>query len=93
MQVKHTGWPMTHQRCNLRRFGADTRTPEQKEAIAKLIKELCAKYQIVEVLGHRDTSPDLDGDGIVEPEEWTKMCPCFDVRTEYPFIPEIVVKP
>ena len=72
---------------------ADTRTPAQKEALAKLIKELCAKYQIVEVLGHRDTSPDLDNDGIVEPNEWTKMCPCFDVRSEYPFIPEIVVKP
>jgi N-acetyl-anhydromuramyl-L-alanine amidase AmpD len=72
---------------------ADTRTPEQKKALAKLIKELCGKYQIVEVLGHRDTSPDLDGDGIVEPEEWTKMCPCFDVRSEYPFVPEIVVKP
>ena len=71
----------------------DTRTPEQKKALAKLIKELCGKYQIVEVLGHRDTSPDLDGDGIVEPEEWTKMCPCFDVRSEYPFVPEIVVKP
>ncbi len=36
---------------------ADTRTPEQKKALAKLIKELCGKYQIVEVLGHRDTSP------------------------------------
>ena len=72
---------------------ADTRTPEQKKALAKLIKELCGKYQIVEVLGHRDTSPDLDDDGIVEPEEWTKMCPCFDVRAEYPFIPEIIVKP
>ena len=58
----------------------------------KQIKEICGKFKIVEVLGHRDTSPDLDGDGIVEPEEWTKMCPCFDVRAEYPFIPEIVVK-
>ena len=62
---------------------ADTRTPEQKKALAKLIKELCGKYQIVEVLGHRDTSPDLDGDGIVEPCEWTKMCPCFDAKEEY----------
>lgn len=62
---------------------ADTRTPEQKKALSKLIKELCGKYQIVEVLGHRDTSPDLDGDGIVEPEEWTKMCPCFDAVSEY----------
>ena len=62
---------------------ADTRTPEQKKALSKLIKELCSKYEIVEVLGHRDTSPDLDGDGIVEPEEWTKMCPCFDAKEEY----------
>ena len=70
---------------------ADTRTPEQKKALAKLIKELCMKYQIVEVVGHRDTSPDLDGDtspdldgdGVVEPCEWTKMCPCFDAVSEY----------
>jgi N-acetylmuramoyl-L-alanine amidase len=38
---------------------------------------------IKEVLGHRDTSPDLDGDGIVEPNEWIKMCPCFDAVEEY----------
>ena len=24
-----------------------------------------------------------DGDGIVEPHEWTKMCPCFDAKEEY----------
>ena len=72
---------------------ADTRTPAQKKALEKLIRKLCSEYRIVEVLGHRDTSPDLDNDGIVEPDEWTKMCPCFDVRSEYPFIPEIVVKP
>jgi hypothetical protein len=72
---------------------ADTRTPAQKKALEKLIRKLCSEYRIVEVLGHRDTSPDLDNDGIVEPNEWTKMCPCFDVRSEYPFIPEIVVKP
>ena len=39
---------------------ADIRTPQQKKAMARLIKELCSKYQIVEVLGHRDTSSDLD---------------------------------
>lgn len=72
---------------------ADTRTPKQKKTMAGLIKKLCAEYEIVEVLGHRDTSPDLDDDGIVEPHEWIKECPCFDVRAEYPFIPEIVVRP
>lgn len=33
-----------------------------------------------ELLGHRDLSPDVDGDGIIEKWEWLKDCPCFDVR-------------
>ena len=32
------------------------------------------------MLGHRDTSPDLNGDGVIEPYEYVKACPCFDVR-------------
>lgn len=63
---------------------ADTRTPEQKKALRELIAKLIKEYpDIKEVIGHRDTSPDLDGDGIVEPKEWTKMCPCFDAKKEY----------
>lgn len=38
---------------------------------------------IKEVLGYRDISPNLDGKGIVEPNEWTKMCSCFDAKEEY----------
>jgi hypothetical protein len=30
------------------------------------------------VCGHRDLSPDLNGNGEIEPEEWIKQCPCFD---------------
>lgn len=33
----------------------------------------------IEWCGHRDLSPDKDGDGIIEPYEWMKACPCFDV--------------
>lgn len=33
-------------------------------------------------VGHRDLSPDKDGDGQVEPHEWLKHCPCFDVNRE-----------
>jgi N-acetylmuramoyl-L-alanine amidase len=33
------------------------------------------------IVGHRDFSPDLDGDGLIEPHEWIKLCPCFDVAT------------
>ncbi len=30
--------------------------------------------------GHRDLSPDGNGNGLVEPFEWTKTCPGFDVE-------------
>lgn len=73
---------------------ADTRTEEQKQALHQLVAEICQKYQILEILGHRDTSPDLDGDGEVEPEEWIKHCPCFDVSAEFPnFLKTVVVHP
>lgn len=73
---------------------ADTRTEAQKKALKNLVIELCGKYEICEVLGHRDTSPDLDGDGEVEPKEWIKACPCFDVHSEFPnFLKTLVVRP
>ncbi|MBB4034895.1 N-acetyl-anhydromuramyl-L-alanine amidase AmpD [Dysgonomonas hofstadii] len=58
----------------------DTRTQAQKEALKKLVKELKAKYPGATVLGHRDYSPDRNGDGIIEEWEWMKACPSFDVR-------------
>lgn len=33
------------------------------------------------VCGHRDLSPDANGNGMVEPFEWLKTCPGFDVGT------------
>ena len=47
---------------------ADTRTIAQKTSLRELVAKLCKEYDIVEVLGHRDTSSDLDGYGEVEPE-------------------------
>lgn len=38
------------------------------------------KYNtVLKVTGHRDLSPDRDGDGIVEEHEWLKICPGFSV--------------
>jgi N-acetyl-anhydromuramyl-L-alanine amidase AmpD len=37
----------------------------------------------VRIVGHRDLSPDLDKDGVVEPHEWVKLCPCFNAEPEY----------
>lgn len=61
----------------------DTRTQAQKVQLEHLIKILKHSFDIKEVLGHRDLSPDLDGDGVVERHEWLKECPCFDAKKEY----------
>lgn len=58
----------------------DTRTTAQKAAMKRLVHDLVAFYPPADVLGHRDASPDKDGDGVIEPHEWLKDCPCFDVR-------------
>lgn len=55
------------------RIDAPIQTPD--EAMAALIQ------LGVRVCGHRDYSPDLDGDGIIEPWEWLKTCPGFDVAS------------
>lgn len=58
----------------------DTRTPLQTVSLARLVTELVKAYPGAQVMGHRDLSPDKDGDGVVEKHEWLKECPCFDVK-------------
>lgn len=73
---------------------ADTRTEAQRTALRELVAKLCREYPIAELLGHRDTSPDTDGSGEVEPCEFIKSCPCFDVRSEFSnFLKNTVVRP
>ena len=59
---------------------ADTRTNAQKRVLYQIMMDLQREYNILQVLGHRDTSPDLNGDGVIEPYEYVKVCPCFDVK-------------
>lgn len=74
------------------RVAADTRTHEQKESILKAIGDAyrwLSQYQGVsgvKILGHRDFSPDQNGNGIIESWERIKECPSFDARTEYAWI-------
>jgi N-acetylmuramoyl-L-alanine amidase len=56
-------------------------TPAQLDSLKIVLQMLHRAYPQAEVLGHRDLSPDLDGDGIVSRHEWVKDCPCFDVRS------------
>lgn len=57
----------------------DTRTYQQKDSLYKLVRELMKIYPIKEVKGHRDYSPDINGDGVISKYEWIKGCPCFEV--------------
>jgi N-acetylmuramoyl-L-alanine amidase len=59
----------------------DTRTDAQKAAMARVVAELLVKYPGAQVLGHRDFSPDKNGDGRITPDEWIKQCPCFDAAS------------
>lgn len=60
-------------------IGTERFTPEQWSSLAGLLTELRAKYPDALACGHRDLSPDLDDDGVVERHEWLKTCPGFDV--------------
>ncbi|MBQ6029902.1 MAG: N-acetylmuramoyl-L-alanine amidase [Oscillospiraceae bacterium] len=62
----------------------DTRTDAQKLALQALVANLTMQYPIREIIGHRDASPDLNGDGKISKWEWMKACPSFEVKAEFP---------
>lgn len=70
----------------------DTRTPEQKESILKTIKKVLEELKQhqpidgIKIRGHRDFSPDQNGNGKVDFFEWIKDCPCFDAKGEYQYL-------
>ena len=49
---------------------ADTRTPEQREALLRLLAQLKQRFPRAVILGHHDLNP-------------LKSCPCFDAASEY----------
>ena len=61
----------------------DTRTAEQKETLEWLISTLKHELNINVVKGHRDYSPDTNNNGVIDPFERIKACPCFDAIPEY----------
>lgn len=54
-------------------------TAAQFSQLQQLLAQLLVSYPGCRIVGHRDLSPDADGDGIIEPREWIKACPSFDV--------------
>lgn len=63
--------------------GIDNRTDAQKTTLVELLTKLKKKYPNAKIMGHRDISPDKNKNGIVDPWERIKECPCFDAIIEY----------
>lgn len=61
----------------------DNRTDKQKLALFDLLTKIKLRYKDAMILGHRDISPDLNHNGVIDPWERIKDCPCFDVMQEY----------
>lgn len=64
----------------------DNRTEAQKASLYFLLEQLKSRYPQAIIQGHRDFSPDRNGDGKITPDEFVKQCPCFDAKTEYAFL-------
>jgi len=55
-------------------------TDEQWESAFIVSTFLRRMFPNAKVLGHRDLSPDVNGDGEVTSREWMKDCPTFDAN-------------
>lgn len=68
----------------------DTRTPQQRKGLLDAINEALDWVRLnggnvsnVIILGHRDASPDRNGNGVIDSWERIKQCPSFDAIPEY----------
>ena len=71
----------------------DNRTPSQKQGLIDTINSVLDQIsqhqaEIPTILGHRDFSPDQNGNGKIESWERIKECPCFDAIPEYKHLTE-----
>jgi N-acetyl-anhydromuramyl-L-alanine amidase AmpD len=55
-------------------------TSSQFDSLIATLMHKTLIYPDAEIVGHRDLSPDADGNGVVTSKEWMKDCPCFDVK-------------
>jgi N-acetyl-anhydromuramyl-L-alanine amidase AmpD len=59
--------------------GTDRFTPDAWRGLADLLAGLKKRYPDAAIMGHRDLSPDKNGDGLIQQDEWLKICPGFEV--------------
>lgn len=61
----------------------DNRTERQKEVIRGYLVKWRKQFPKAKIQGHRDFSPDKNGNKRVDPWERIKECPSFDAIPEY----------
>jgi hypothetical protein len=61
----------------------DTMTEQQQLVVEGLLLALKEGNPKMKVKGHRDYSEDLNGNGIIEPFEFMKACPCYDAQVRF----------
>lgn len=59
-------------------IGTDHFTIAQWSSLTHLVSDLQRRFPAARIVGHRDLSPDKNGDGVVDRSEWLKTCPGFD---------------
>ena len=71
----------------------DTRTTDQKKSIIEaiqlvqeLLKNIGQDLSQIKIQGHRDFSPDKNGNGVIDSWERIKECPSFDAIPEYKYL-------
>lgn len=60
----------------------DNRTVQQEASQMYLINKYSKMFPNAVILGHRDFSTDLNGNGKIDTWEFIKQCPCYDVRED-----------
>ena len=58
---------------------ADNFAAVQYDTLRVLLQMLLLAYPGAGIVGHRDLSPDVNGDGIIDETDWLKLCPSFSV--------------
>ena len=79
----HVAWVGGIELRNEKIVSVDNRTLSQKAALFDWLTKLKLKYRDAQIMGHRDISPDLNHNGVIDPWERIKDCPCFDAMEEY----------
>lgn len=59
--------------------GENNFTDAQWLSLKRQVQTLRLTYPEAKLVGHRDLSPDKNGDGVIRKNEWMKECPSFSV--------------